>query len=135
MLFGAEHVQRYVETDGAEGHDWQGTTVLILTTTGRRTGQQHSTPLIYQRHGDDYLLVASKGGADTHPAWYLNLEANPEVQVQVKADRFTARARTANPQEKPELWRTMATVWPHYDEYQRKTKRDIPLVVLEPAAS
>jgi deazaflavin-dependent oxidoreductase (nitroreductase family) len=132
MLFGQEHVQRYVETDGAEGHDWQGTTVLILTTTGRRTGEQRSTPLIYQQHGDNYMVVASKGGADEPPLWYRNLEADPDVHVQVKGDRFAARARTATPEEKPELWRIMASTWPAYDEYQQKTDRDIPVVVLEP---
>jgi len=134
MLFGAEHVRRYVETDGAEGHDWQGTTALILTTTGRRSGERHSTPLIYQRHGDDYLVVASKGGADQPPAWYLNLEAAPDVEVQVKGDRFRARARAATPEEKGELWPIMTAAWPAYDDYQRKTTRDIPVVVLERAA-
>lgn len=132
MLFGEEHVRRYVETDGREGHDWQrGTKVLILTTTGRRTGKQRSTPLIYDRHGDDYLVVASKGGSDEPPAWYRNLEADPEVQVQVRGDRFAARARTATAEEKPELWKTMTATWPDYDDYQRKTARDIPVVVLE----
>lgn len=131
MLFGKEHVKRYVETDGAEGHDWQGTTVLILTTTGRKSGEPRSTPLIYQRHGDDVLVVASNGGADTPPLWFRNLETDPEVQVQVKGDRFTARARTATAEEKPGMWRTMAAVWPAYNEYQTKTDREIPVVVLE----
>ncbi|MDH6135722.1 deazaflavin-dependent oxidoreductase (nitroreductase family) [Kitasatospora sp. MAA4] len=131
MLFGSEHVRRYVETDGAEGHDWEGTTALILTTTGRKTGKQHITPLIYQAHGEALLVVASKGGADQPPAWYLNLQANPEVQVQVLGDRFTARARTATPEEKPAMWRTMTAAWPPYDEYQTKTDREIPVVVLE----
>ncbi|WP_030255939.1 nitroreductase family deazaflavin-dependent oxidoreductase [Streptomyces violens] len=131
MLFGKEHVKRYVETDGAEGHEWQGTTTLILTTTGRKSGEQRSTPLIYQRFGDDLLVVASKGGSDVPPLWYLNLQADPEVRVQVKGDRFTARARTATPEEKPAMWETMAATWPQYDEYQQKTDRDIPVVVLE----
>ncbi|GLW10953.1 nitroreductase [Microtetraspora sp. NBRC 13810] len=131
MLYGEEHVKRYRATDGEEGHEWQGTVTLILTTTGRRSGERHSTPLIYQRSGDDYLLVASKGGSDAPPAWYLNLQANPEVEVQVKADRFRARARTATPEEKPEMWRTMTAAWPAYDEYQTKTDREIPVVVLE----
>src|SRR4051812_31768095 len=131
MLFGDEHVRRYVETDGEVGHDWQGTQTLILTTTGRRSGEPRSTPLIYGRHGDDYLVVASKGGADAPPAWYRNLVEHPEVDVQVKGDRFRARARTATPEEKPELWRTMTGHWPAYDDYQRKTTRDIPVVVVE----
>ncbi len=133
MLFGQEHVRRYEETDGEEGHDWQGTTTLILTTTGRRSGEQRPTPLIYQRHGDDYLVVASNGGADEPPAWYRNAAANPEVGVQVKADRFRARARTAGPDEKPDMWRTMTAAWPAYDRYQQRTEREIPIVVLERA--
>jgi deazaflavin-dependent oxidoreductase (nitroreductase family) len=134
MLFGKEHVDRYVATDGAEGYAWlNGTNILILTTTGRRTGRQHSTPLIFRQHGDDYLVVASKGGADEPPAWYLNLLADPSVQVQIKGDKFWAQARTASPNEMPELWRKMTEVWPAYDEYQGKTDRQIPVVVLERA--
>ncbi len=131
MLFGQEHVRRYLQTDGAEGHDWQGTTVLILTTTGRRSGEPRSTPLIYGKHGEDHVVVASKGGAEEHPAWYMNLSEQPEVTVQVRGDRFKARARTATAEEKPELWRMMIERWPAYEEYQRKTGREIPVVVLE----
>jgi deazaflavin-dependent oxidoreductase (nitroreductase family) len=132
MLFGDEHVKRYEETDGAEGHEWQdGSKILILTTTGRRSGDERKMALIYGQHGDDYLVVASKGGADKHPSWYLNLAENPEVKVQVLADKFNARARTATAEEKPELWRTMTAEWPPYDEYQQKTEREIPVVVLE----
>jgi deazaflavin-dependent oxidoreductase (nitroreductase family) len=131
MLFGREHVDRYQATDGAEGHDWQGTVTLLLTTTGRKSGEQRTTPLIYQKHGDDHLVVASNGGSDDPPLWYRNLEADPEVTVQVLGDKFTARARTANPEEKPEMWRTMTKTWPAYDEYQSKSKREIPVVVLE----
>jgi deazaflavin-dependent oxidoreductase (nitroreductase family) len=134
MLFGQEHVRRYVETDGEVGHDWQeGVPVLILTTKGRRSGEPRPTPLIYGRHGDDYLVVASHGGAPNPPAWYRNLSEDADVQVQVKADRFGARARTATPQEKPELWRTMTGIWPSYDEYQGRTDREIPVVVIERA--
>jgi deazaflavin-dependent oxidoreductase (nitroreductase family) len=133
MLFGQEHVDRYRATDGEDGHDWNGTQVLILTTKGRRSGEERSTPLIYGPHGDDYLVVASKGGAPEHPAWYLNLAADPEVEVQVRGDRFAARARTATAEEKPELWSTMTATWPQYDEYQKKTDREIPVVVLERA--
>jgi deazaflavin-dependent oxidoreductase (nitroreductase family) len=131
-LFGREHVERYLETDGAEGHDWgNGTTILLLTTTGRKSGREYTHPLIYREHDGAYLIVASKGGADEPPEWYRNLQARPEVEVQIKADRFTARARTASAQEKPELWQAMVEVWPDYDEYQKKTSRDIPVVVLE----
>ncbi len=131
MLFGQQHVKRYRETNGTEGHEWQGTTVLILTTTGRRSGTPRSTPLIYGREGDNYVVVASKGGADEHPAWYLNLLANPEVDVQVLADRFTARARTATAEEKPRLWQAAVERWPAYADYQRRTEREIPVVILE----
>jgi deazaflavin-dependent oxidoreductase (nitroreductase family) len=131
-LFGQEHIDRYVATDGEEGHDWQGTQTLILTTTGRRSGQERVHPLIYGRHGDDYLVVASKGGAPQHPDWYLNLEAHPEVDIQVKGDKIRAHARTAKPGEKAELWSIMTKEWPEYDRYQEKTEREIPVVVLEP---
>jgi deazaflavin-dependent oxidoreductase (nitroreductase family) len=131
MLFGQEHVDRYLATDGKEGHEWEGTQTLLLTTTGRRSGEPRVQPLIYGRHGDDYLVVASKGGAPQHPGWYLNLDAKPEVEVQVKGEKFRARARTATPEEKPELWPIMIKEWPPYDEYQTKTDRDIPVVVLE----
>jgi len=131
MLFGAEHVKRYEDTDGAEGHDWQGTQVLLLTTTGRRSGEERTTPLIYGENDGDYLVVGSKGGADAPPAWLLNLSDDPQVRVQVLGDRFAARARVATEQEKPDLWRTMVGHWPAYDEYQQKTAREIPVVVLE----
>ena len=130
MLFGQEHVERYEATDGAEGHDWQGTQTLILTTRGRRSGEPRKAPLIYGEHDGDFLVVASKGGAPEPPAWYVNLSADPEVEVQVRGERFRARARDASPEEKPELWRIMAGHWPQYDEYQAKTDREIPVVVL-----
>jgi deazaflavin-dependent oxidoreductase (nitroreductase family) len=131
QLYGQEHVDAYRETDGELGHDWRGTTTLLLTTTGRRSGEPRTLPLIYGRHGDDYLVVASKGGSDSPPDWYLNLTEHPEVEVQVLGERFEARARTATPEEKPELWREMVDRWPAYDDYQRKTSRDIAVVVLE----
>ncbi|TDB82119.1 nitroreductase family deazaflavin-dependent oxidoreductase [Actinomadura sp. KC216] len=131
MLYGKEHVARYQETDGAEGHDWNGTVTLLLTTTGRRSGKEGTTPLIYQRDGDAHVIVASDGGNDDDPLWYKNIQANPEVKVQVKGDKFTARARTATADEKPALWKKMTAVWPDYDEYQTKTNRDIPVVLLE----
>jgi deazaflavin-dependent oxidoreductase (nitroreductase family) len=132
MLFGQEHIERYEATDGAEGHDWEGTQTLVLTTTGAKSGAERKSALIYGEHDGDYLLVASKGGAPAHPAWYLNLDANPEVEIQVGADKMRARARTATPEEKAELWPIMVREWPSYDEYQQKTDRDIPVVILEP---
>jgi deazaflavin-dependent oxidoreductase (nitroreductase family) len=132
-LFGAEHTRRYQETGGAEGYEWRGTTILLLGTTGRRSGKKYTHPLIYREHEGDYLVVASKGGSDTPPEWYLNLSANPDVTVQIKDETFAAKARTAGPDERPQLWREMAEVWPDYDNYQAKTTREIPIVVLERA--
>ncbi len=133
MLFGKEHVDRYRATDGKEGHDWEkGSSTLLLTTKGHKSGEPRTTPLIYAPYGDDaYTIVASKGGSDEPPAWYVNLSEEPEVEVQVWGDVFKARARTANAEEKPEMWRTMVAEWPDYDAYQRNTDREIPVVVLE----
>ncbi|WP_425386954.1 nitroreductase family deazaflavin-dependent oxidoreductase [Amycolatopsis benzoatilytica] len=132
MLFGDEHVRRYEETDGEVGHDWQeGVPTLVLTTKGRKTGQDRKFALIYQEDDGNPVIVASKGGAANHPGWYLNLQENPEVGVQVRADKFTARARTATGEERARLWEKLAKVWPAYNEYQTKTDREIPVVVLE----
>jgi deazaflavin-dependent oxidoreductase (nitroreductase family) len=131
MLFGQEHVDRYEASGGEEGHDWQGTQTLILTTKGRRSGEPRKAPLIYGEHDGDLLVVASKGGAPEPPAWYVNLREDPEVEVQVRGDKFRARARDASDAEKPELWKIMTDHWPAYDEYQTKTDRPIPVVVLE----
>jgi deazaflavin-dependent oxidoreductase (nitroreductase family) len=134
MLFGKEHVERYEATDGEEGHEWRGTQTLLLTTTGRRSGEARTTPLIYAPYGDNaYTIIASKGGSDEPPAWYLNLSEDPEVRVQVLGDRFKARARTAGAEEKPGIWKTMVSEWPDYDSYQEKTDREIPAVILERA--
>ena len=126
-----DHIRRYLESNGDDGHIWNGVPTLLLTTTGRKSGRSFTTPLIYGRYGDSYVIVASKGGAPRHPDWYMNLSENPEVGVQVAADRFTARARTASPDEKPEVWATMAEIWPEYDLYQTRTSRVIPVVILE----
>jgi deazaflavin-dependent oxidoreductase (nitroreductase family) len=129
----AEHTKRYVETNGEEGHDWKGVPTLVLTTRGRKSGQLRRNALIYGRDGDNYLVVASRGGAPKHPLWYLNLVADPAVQLQVGADKLHARARTASAGEKARLWPKMTAIWPSYDEYQTKTDRDIPVVILEPS--
>lgn len=127
----AEHARRYIASDGADGHIWNGLPTLLLTTTGRRSGESRLSPLVYGRDGDRYLIVASRGGAAHHPQWYLNLVATPEVELQVGAERFRARARTATPEEKPALWKIVTGVFPDYDKYQARTARDIPVVVLE----
>jgi deazaflavin-dependent oxidoreductase (nitroreductase family) len=125
------HVREYVETDGRKGHRWSGVDTLLLTTRGRKTGKLRRTALIYGRDGDRYLVVASSGGSRSHPSWYPNLSANPEVHVQVGADRFDARAVTASLKERPRAWGLMATIWPEYDRYQKRTAREIPVVVIE----
>jgi deazaflavin-dependent oxidoreductase (nitroreductase family) len=135
MLFGKEHVDRYEATDGAEGYTWRNdTTILLLHTKGRRSGKEYVHPLIFRDYDDDkYLIVASKGGAPEPPDWYRNIEADPEVTVQIKGDTFRARARVATADEKPQMWQHMTEVWPDYDDYQEKTDREIPVVVLEAA--
>lgn len=127
----AEHARRYLESEGSDGHLWRGVPTLLLTTRGRTSGRARRTPLIYGRDGDRYLLVASRGGHPRHPDWYLNLLATPEVGVQVGAERFTARATTADAGDKPRLWRVMTDIWPDYDQYQAKTTREIPVVILD----
>jgi deazaflavin-dependent oxidoreductase (nitroreductase family) len=129
----AEHTRTYLESDGEKGHIWVNEApTLLLTITGRRTGQLRRTPLIYGQDGDNYLIVASKGGSDTPPEWYLNLVANPQVELQVGPERFPAVARDATPEEKPRLWQIMTKIWPDYDRYQSATERQIPVIVLEP---
>ena len=128
----AKHIREYVETDGRKGHRWSGVDTLLLTTRGRTTGKLRRTALIYGRDRGRYLVVASSGGSKSHPNWYLNLEADPHVSVQVADERFEAIARTATARQKPRLWRLMASIWPDYDRYQERTDRDIPVVILEP---
>jgi len=130
-LFGDEHVRRYEETDGEVGYLWNGATALVLTTTGRKTGATRKHALICGFDGESPVVVASQGGAPTHPNWYLNLTADPHVRVQVKSDRFDAIARTAEGEERARLWKLMTDVWPNYDEYTKRTTRVIPVVVLE----
>jgi len=126
------HIQRYVESDGDDGHEWRpGVPTLLLTTTGRKSGKLRRSALIYGRDGDRYLLVASQGGAPRHPSWYHNLAANPKVEIQVGSETFTAHARPATPDEKPDLWKIMTEIWPDYDSYQTRTDRQIPVVILD----
>ena len=127
----AEHLRKYLATNGADGHIWNGVPTLLLTTTGRKSGAAQQLPLIYGKDGDHFVIVASRGGAPDHPGWYKNLAALPEVKVQVLADKFSARARTATGAERARLWQAMAKVFPPYEEYKAKTSREIPVVVLE----
>jgi deazaflavin-dependent oxidoreductase (nitroreductase family) len=135
-----DHALRYLETDGAEGHLWDSSGVggpgpvptLLLRTVGRRSGRPLLLPLIYGRSGDGYVVVASRGGDTRHPAWFLNLQAQPEVEIQVEDQRMAARARVAEGAEREALWRQMAEIFPPYDDYRARTERRIPVVVLEP---
>lgn len=127
------HIQQYVASDGDEGHEFRnGAPILLLSVLGRKSGVWRRSALIYGRAGDAYVVVASKGGAPAHPAWYTNLVAEPTVHVQVKGEKFAARARVAEGDERARLWGLMAEIWPDYDQYQTKTDREIPVVVLDP---
>jgi deazaflavin-dependent oxidoreductase (nitroreductase family) len=133
MLFGEQHIAEYKATNGETGYEWNGATILLLGTTGRKSGEPRIHPLIYREWDGGYLVVASKGGSDNPPTWFLNLTANPEVTVQIKDEVFPAVARVATPDEKPAMWKYMTEVWPDYDKYQSGTTREIPIVVLERA--
>jgi len=128
----AEHTRTYLASGGTEGHENNGVRTLVLATTGRRTGTPRRTCLIYGTSGDEYVVVASNGGADNDPAWFTNLTADPGVGVQVGTRRFTARARLASPAERATLWPRMVEIFPLYDDYARKTEREIPVVLLTP---
>ena len=134
-LFGPEHVRQYEATAGKVGHIWNSTTCLILRTIGRKSGEVRKFPLIYGRDGENYLIVASKGGAPEHPGWYLNLLAQPQVEIQVLDRVIPVTATTASAQAKSRVWPIMTAQWPQYDDYQAKTERDIPVVLLRPRAS
>jgi deazaflavin-dependent oxidoreductase (nitroreductase family) len=128
----AEQVEQYEATDGREGGELEGVPCVILTTVGRRSGKLRKTPLMRVERDGNYAVVASMGGAPTHPVWYLNLVANPEVMLQDRDLLRTYRAHVAEGDEKADWWRVATAVWPSYDDYQASTDRDIPLVVLEP---
>jgi deazaflavin-dependent oxidoreductase (nitroreductase family) len=125
-----DHMNRYLETDGEDGHIWRGVPTLLLTTTGRSSGVPRMLPLIYGKDGDDHIIVASKGGYPDHPAWYTNIEASNAVQVQVAADKFSATAELVEGDDRARIWQVMAEIWPPYNEYQAKTDREIPVVRL-----
>jgi deazaflavin-dependent oxidoreductase (nitroreductase family) len=121
-----------LESNGQKGHLWRGVHTLLLTTRGRNTGKLRRTALIYGRDGKNFLVVASNRGSQEHPNWYQNLVINPKVDIQVGADIFTANTRTATNEEKPRLWKIMADIFPNYIDYQVKTTREIPVVIIEP---
>ena len=128
----AEHTRMYLASGGTEGHESNGVRTLVLATTGRRTGTARRTCLIYGTSGGGYVVVASKGGAEQDPAWFMNLKADPRVGVQVGTRRLTARARVASSAERATLWAQMVKIFPLYDDYAQKTDREIPIVLLTP---
>jgi len=130
-MIGPEHVRRYLETDGEVGYLWNGVPALLLTTKGRKSGEERIIPIICTQADGIWFIIASKGGAPSHPAWYLNILDNPNVKVQVKADKFDAVARTAESPERDQLWAAAVKQWPAYDTYQSRTDRRIPVVVLD----
>jgi deazaflavin-dependent oxidoreductase (nitroreductase family) len=129
-LFGEEHVRVYRETGGARGYEWHGTTILLLTTQGRSSGEPRTTPLIHRTDGDRWIVVASKGGSPENPGWYENLRANPQATIEVKSEQIPVSASAAEGAERSRLWSLMTEVWPAYDDYQARTSREIPVVVL-----
>jgi deazaflavin-dependent oxidoreductase (nitroreductase family) len=133
QLFGAEHVLAYRESQGRRGYRWKrGTTILLLTTEGRSSGIPRTMPLIYREDGEDrWVIVASKGGTPDHPAWFKNLQKNPGATVQILDEHIPVTARVAEGEERERLWDLMTEVWPAYDDYQERTDREIPVVVLE----
>jgi deazaflavin-dependent oxidoreductase (nitroreductase family) len=131
-LVGDDHIRAYRESNGEVGYLWNGVPTLLLTTTGRTSGQPRTSALIFGSDGEDRLVIASYGGAPQHPAWYLNLLAEPQAEIQVKAEHLPVVGRTAGLEEKPRLWQIMCDQWPNYDVYQTRTDREIPLVILSP---
>ncbi|MGI9591968.1 MAG: nitroreductase/quinone reductase family protein [Myxococcota bacterium] len=136
----AEHIELY-RTDPEKAHMWDSTALggpgplptLLLTTTGRKTGEPRALPLIYGEAGEGYVVIASKGGLPNHPIWFLNLQAKPECELMVGPRQLSARARVAEGEERERLWKQMAEIYPPYDEYQERAgARTIPVVVLDP---
>ena len=137
-----DHTRRYLDSNGEDGHFWDASAAgasgtiptLLLVTTGRRSGDAIRLPLIYGETDGGYVVIASKGGAPKHPAWYLNLDADPKVRIQVGAQRMGATARTVSGDERQRLWEQMIGVYSPYTDYQARTEREIPVVVLETSA-
>lgn len=131
-LLGDAHVRVYRETNGEQGYIWNNVTILLITTKGRKSGEPRTIPIIFTPHGRSWIIIASRGGSPTHPKWFLNIEQDPNVQVQVKADRYAAIACSAPSPEREELWEKACRTWPNYNIYQSRTSRQIPVVVIDP---
>ena len=138
-----DHSNRYLSSGGVDGHIYKVTPAgyaemtvpsLLLTTTGRKSGEKYIFPLFYGQIGNSYIIVASKGGAPDHPSWYKNLLVHPDAEVQVGTKRLKAKARTASGEERTRLWQEALKFWPPYADYEKKTERQIPVVVLDPTS-
>jgi deazaflavin-dependent oxidoreductase (nitroreductase family) len=129
-VMSASHQFWYRRTGGRVGGRINGMDVLLLTTHGRKSGKSRTTPLQYVSDGDAYVVVASNGGSDRHPGWWLNLKADPDATVQVKSARRAVRAREASPDEKARLWPRLTALYAGYGDYQQATSREIPVVIL-----
>jgi len=135
----AKHIELY-RTDPEKAHMWDSSEAggsgqlptLLLTTTGRKSGEPRSLPLIYGNHDESYVIIASKGGMPTHPIWYLNLLAKPECELMVGAKAVSVRARVVIGDERERIWAKMAEIYPPYLDYQKATEREIPVIVLDP---
>lgn len=130
-LIGEDHIAKYRETNGEIGYMWNGATALLLTTKGRKSGEERTIAIIFKQVGDRYAIIASKGGAPSHPAWYLNAVSDPHVKLQIKGEKFDGLARTAEGAEREELWAASLEQWPNYNVYQSRTERKIPVLVVE----
>jgi deazaflavin-dependent oxidoreductase (nitroreductase family) len=130
-LLGEAHVRAYRETNGETGYMWNGAPILLLTTRGRTSGEPRTIAIIFTKYRDSYVIMGSRGGSPTHPQWYQNILADPNVELQVKAEKFAAVARTAASPERELIWKEALKTWPRYDEYQSRTTRQIPVVVIE----
>lgn len=124
----------YRASNGKVMGNMAGLDILLLTTTGRKTGKTHTTPLGYFEHDGGYVIIASNGGADKHPAWFLNLKSNPDVNLEIKGKKIAAKAAEADVKTRKELWAKLTSLSPHYAPYATKTKREIPMVLLKPIA-
>ena len=124
----------YRLTGGRLGGSFGKAQILLLSTTGRKSGKERTLPLIYVADGADLVLIASNGGDDRHPAWYLNLMADPSATVTIKSESRKVTAETAGPEDRSRLWQKATAVYPNYDEYTKRTSREIPVVILKPAA-
>lgn len=127
-----DHIRRYLATNGEDGHIMNGFPCLVITTTGKKSGEKRQAAVIYGKHGNSHVIIASKGGSDTPPAWFINLQANPRAHIQVKDKKLDVKMRVATGAERDQLWKMMVGIFPDYADYQKKTAREIAVVVLDP---